>query len=242
MTFETPTNLVQMRTALREFCQLDVNDPRNSDAALNRLINAGMHRVQIANPNGWPWDYTETVFSLGAGADTIPLQIGAGTGTPTKVRRVILQHTSGLWEYPIERVTRYEALDAFPKDSETGVPKVYSLMGGVAPTSGYPVLNIVFRPHADIAYNVLLGMQAPADDLSADTDPTPYDYMLDTWSSSILDYAAFLVWRAREALAEAMLGAKAQFDAGILDLRRSVRTVVGPGIGERPVSDDSELP
>lgn len=241
MSFETPTNLVQLRTALREFCQLDVNDPRNSDAALNRLINAAMHRVQVANPNGWPWDYAEVAASLPAGNDTITLQIGAGNGTPTKVRNMILQHTSGLWEYPIERVTRFEALDAFPKDSETGAPKVYSLMGGVAPVSGYPVLKIVFRPHADITYNVVIGMQSPADDLSADTDPTPYDYMIDTWSASVLDYAAFLAWRAREALAEAMLGAKTQFDAGIMDLRRSVRSTVGPGIPQRPLADDRTI-
>lgn len=242
MTFETPANLVQLRTALREFCQLDANDPHNSDAALNRLINAAMHRVQIANPNGWPWDFAEVQSSLAASADTISLQVGAGAGTPTKVRRVVLQHTSGLWEYPLERVTRWQALDAYPKDSETGTPKVYSLMGGVNPTSGYPVLNIVFRPHADITYNVTIGMQSPLDDLTADTDPTPDDHMFDTWSSSVLDYAAFLVWRAREALAEAMLGAKQQWDAGIMDLRRSTRLTIGPGIGQRPTADDSQIP
>lgn len=237
MTFETPVNLLQLRTALREFCQLDVNDPRNSDAALNRLINAAMHRFQIANPNGWPWDYAEIATSLAGSADTVSLQLGAGAGTPTKIRSVLLQHTSGLWEYPIERVTRYEALDAYPSDSETAAPKVYSLMGDVAPSSGYPVLKLVFRPKADITYNLVIGMQSPLDDLSADTDPLTADHDIGQWSSAVLDYAAFLVWRAREALAEAMLGAKTQFDEEVKDLRRSSRSTLGPGIGSRPVAD-----
>lgn len=239
MTFAVPLSLLDMRAALRERTQLDVNDPRAADAVLNRLINAAMHRFQIADPNGWPWDFAEVSYTCVPAVEAMLLNT---TGL-VKVRYVILRHPSGIWEYPLERVTRYDQLCRYPRDGETGPPRTYCLIaddgvGGVAPT-----IEMHLRPKPDVAYTVLLGAQSPRDDLVASADPaaTVNAYMISEWSDTVLDYAAFLVYRARDDFAESSLGAKAAFDAAVLRLRRTARVTVGAGIPGRPVADDRNL-
>lgn len=246
MTFETPINLGQMRTALQEMTQLDVNDPRNNPTTLNRFLNAAMHRFQISNPNGWPWDFIESGGALTAGQHVFDFQLGGGVGFfPLKCRYVILQDANGAWEYPLERVTRADQLSRYPKDNETGAPKCYTILGKDGAVGNEPVMRMEFRPAADVAYNFVTGFQAPLQDMVADADPDASlggdDFGVDMWSSSVLDYAAFLLYRSRDDLAEALLGAKADFDSGVLQMRRTVRNVVGPGIPMRPLADDREL-
>lgn len=244
MTFAVPVTLLDLRAALRETCQLDANDPRADNTTLNKLINAAYHRMQVANPNGWPWDFAESTVTLTPGVDTISLPIGTGVGNPTKLRHAILQDPGGTWEYPLERYTRWAQLEAYPTDSERRSPATFSILGQVALASGVLAMCIKLRPAPDLAYNLVLGMAAPGPELVADADPAPAtnDYMIGEWSSTLLEYAEFLVWRAKGDLTEALNGAKQAFDADVIVLRRSGRVGIGPGRSVvNPIADVEAL-
>lgn len=242
MTIGVPISLIDMRAALRERTQLAANDPRGTDAALNRQINFAMHRWQIANPHGWPWDFSESSTTLTIGVDTVTYSLGMGAGAPTKIRYAVLRHPSGLWEYPLERMTRADQLERWPLDSEGGGPRAYSLMGTSGNVGGVLGVVLKLRPKPDIAYSLLIGAQTPGADLAADTDPNPAvnDYMIGDWIDPVLDYAAHLIYRSREDLAEAV-GSRASFDEAVLETRRTVRLVMGAGRGGNPLADDREL-
>lgn len=239
MSFETPVTLAELRTALIERCQLDTNDPMAVPPVLDRNINAAVCRFSIADPHGWPWDFQEVGNVLPAGASTVVFD--GSNPVPTKIRYVALQNTSVLWEYPLERVTRFDQLERYPNDSERGAPRTYSLVGREA-TGGAPGLVIAFRPVPDIDYQLVIGMQLPLDELVNDTDPDPEaDHEFDAWSSSVLAFAAYLTYRMRSDLPEAVTGALAEFDSGVLVQRRTARSTFGPGLGMRPLADDREL-
>lgn len=243
MTFNVPLTLIDMRAALRERTQLDPNDPRATDAVLNVLINAAMHRFQIANPVGWPWDFSEWQVTCTVGVDTVQFSVGAGPAEPTKIRYVILQHPNGIWEYPLDRKTRFDQLSMWPLDSEGGGPRTYSLLGQSALVSGTVGMCMKLRPVPDQPYTLLIGGATPSPDLVADTDPqvSTNDYMISDWSDTVLSYAAYLVYRQRYDLAEALLGSKAAFDADVLETRRTSRLKIGVGRGTNPLADDREL-
>jgi hypothetical protein len=243
MTFGVPVTLIDMRAALRERCQLDTNDPRATNAILNRLINAALHRFQVANPNGWPWDFAEATVALTIGTDTIPLPIGTGAGHPTKIRYAVLQHPDGTWEYPLERTTRWDQLSRYPRDGEQGAPRTFALLGQSSSISGVTGMQVRLRPAPDLAYNLVIGGAMPSDDFVNDTDPATgtNDYMIGDWVDTLLDYAAYLVFRARGDLAEAMLGAEAGFNEAVIEARRTARVILGPGRGVNPLADDREL-
>lgn len=243
MTITVPATLVEMRAELRQRCQLDVNDPRATDAILNRIINFAMHRFQIANPNGWPWDFSEWTTTATIGVDTYPFSIGAGVALPTKVRYVMLRDPAGAFEYPLDRVTRYDQLERYPNDSEGGGPRTFCLLGQSAAAGGTVGMCMKLRPTPDKAYGLRIGGATPSADLVADTDPqvATNDFMISDWVDTMLMYAAFLVYRMRVDLAEAVLGSKAEFDADVIETRRTVRTKMGAGRGMNPLADDREL-
>lgn len=241
MTFGVPVSLIDMRAALRERTQLDINDPRATNAILNRVLNAAMHRFQIANPNGWPWDFFEQTVTLTIGNDKVSFAVDESPLSVTKVRYAILQHPAGTWEYPLERMTRADQLERWPLDSEGGGPRAFSL-SGKSTLSQTAALQISLRPAPDLAYGLTVGVQGSPPELSADTDPDPAvnDHMIGEWSDTFLDYAAFITYRMRGDIGEA-LAAKEAFGEAVIAMRRTARLTMGPGRSMNPVADDREL-
>lgn len=231
MTLETPTNLGQLRSALVERCQLDTNDPRASAATLDMLINMALRCFQVANPLGWAWDFTETACATIAGDERLPLAFEEWS----KIRYVVLRETISGVKYPLERLTRAEQLERYPNDSEQRTPVTFSILG-----SWEPLQYIVrFRPVPDAVYALTIGGRRGSAGFIAITDPldTDDDYMLEHWSDVVLEYAAYLCYRSRGDLAEAV-AAKAAYDAEVMRLRRAGRRTVGAGVGQRPVNDE----
>jgi hypothetical protein len=249
-----PLNQSDLRDAIREWCQLDVNDPRATDAILNDYINAAIHRFQVANPLGWSWDRkmpvaNATAWFLGAGVETFFSPLGggideAGGNAPIaacRIRSIELLNDALTYKYPLERVSRDEQLRRFPRDSERRTPHTYSITGydnGGDLTSFFAVR---FRPIPDAIYHAVVWVLDPLGDLSGDNSPNGagglQDNQIAQWSDCIVAYAAFLVFRARGDLAESYLGAKQYFDQQVLALRKTNRIRVGAGVGNNPVAD-----
>lgn len=249
-----PVTLADLRTAVREWCQLDGNDPRATDAILNDYINAAIHRFTVANPLGWSWDKrynTSAPFALAAGQAAQTFHNGGkldttddGGATDSFVRirslELILPNDAGRVSLP--RLTRIEQLGAWPCDSERGIPRSFALQGFANPfPETWDLARIWFRPVPDVDYTFRIYGTCPLPDLLADTDPDGASFATDNqlaqWSDAVVAYAAFLVFRARGDLPEAMLGAKEYFDSQVKSLRRTNRVRVGAGVGNNPTRE-----
>ena len=252
-----PVELLDLRAAVREWCQLDVNDPRATDAILNSYIIAAFCRFTVANPVGWSWDKAYTATST-------PWQVTAASGgdffyhygadpnlaaSPgqfwTRIRTIELVDSNGQTRIPLERLTRAEQLCRFPRDSEKRTPRTWSLTGfrnGAFPGTGDLVVAR-FRPKPDVNYTARVYGTLPLGPLVADNDPDGAagvrDNQIAQWSDCIVAYAAFLVLRARGDLAEAYLGAKQYFDEQVMALRKTNRIRVGAGRGNNPIADQA---
>jgi hypothetical protein len=179
-------------------------------------------------------DSVNSVWTLQAAATFVYTAVSA-----TRIRHVILQDTANLWKAPLERVSRAEQLIRFRRDSYQGVPLTYSILGAdPSPTSADSVMSIRFRPIPGSNYPVVILAQAPLVALADDEAPNPNanDHQIGDWSDLVIEYVAYLAFRSRLDLAEA-IAAKKAFDDGIMGMRRTQRRVVGPGIGQRPVAD-----
>jgi hypothetical protein len=246
-----PTTLADLRAAVREWCQCDVNDPRASDAILNTYINAAIHRFTVGNPQGWSWDKmysTDNLLTLVAGVELVTLHNGgelgglSGDDSWVRIRSLELIHPSGAWRIPLERITRTEQLSRFPQDSDRRMPRTYSIMGYPYPTPNTADLFAVrFRPVPDLAYKVRVYGTSPMPNLVNDGDPGGAsgfnDWQLGQWADVVVTYASFLLLRARGDVGEAWLGAKSYFDEAVMALRKTNRIRVGAGIGNNPIAD-----
>jgi len=240
MVAATPTTLVDLRAALRERCQLDTNDPRATNTNLNTIINEAVARFDIADPRGWPWDWLSTTVAVN-GATTSPL-LFTQSSIAHKIRYVLLGDANGLWQYPLERVGREEQLDRYPLDSQRGVPRTYALMGADVGGQTEPYTALHIAPAPDRPYNLVIGGFRLIPTLVADADPATAtnDFQIGDWSPSALEYAAHLVYRAREDLSEAV-SALSAFDADVIGMRRFARRTYGAGVPGQPLADDPDL-
>lgn len=242
MVLGTPIDLGTMRAALITRCQLDPTDPRAQPAVLNPMIAEAVQRFDVGNPQIWPWDFvTGTPVTIDT-TTTDPFTWAMSTKV-AKVRYALLGDTAGTWQYPLERVTRAEQLDRFPLDSDRGVPRTFAIQGfNDAGANGEPTVAMYLRPQADVPYKLTVAGYLPIPVLTADTDPisSVNDYQIDDWSVTVIEYAAHLVYRAREDLSEAV-SCKQSFDQDVLELRRYARRTIGPGIPGRPLADDPDL-
>lgn len=239
----TPTTLGDLRAALIERCQLDINDPRARPAVLNVFINDAVCRFDIANPNSWPWDWRDSGW----------LPLAAGTGSPyiwtpetyvSKVVRILISNTAGSWQMPLERISREEQLDRYPRDSDVRTPRTYALMGfNLTGAVTEPTVAAYIRPKPDVDYRIRIAGYRPIQPFTSDADPDPLltDYQIDDWAQLVVEWAAHLVYRASEDLSEA-LAAQAAFTQGVLDMRRQSRRVYGAGVTSHMVDIDMTAP
>lgn len=243
MTFETPTVLSELRTALRERCQLDAADPRATDAIVTDALNAAWHRLDVSNPHGWPWDIYEYDGTLAAGTDSA-LFLLEGADSFVSFRSVILGDPNGQWSAPLERLARHEQQSRYPSDSEVGIPQTWSVNGygltyaavlkfAPVPTVNYPFTVRGSRLHSDLV-------------LATDPGPAvlvaePGDFRLPEYADALIEYAAYVMYRARNELADAM-AARATFDDEVLRLRTNVRLTAGAGVGTYQPINPEPLP
>jgi hypothetical protein len=238
MVMGQPVNLGLLRQALIDRCYLDANDPRLDSGSLNRIINEAMQRFDVASPTGWPWQWIKYSAPVPAGGALTSWAFGSGGG-PHKIAYVLVADQAGTWQFPIERLTREEQLDRYPKESLRGVPQTYALTGWAS--SGEPVVATWFRPIPDVQYQITIAGWMLVPELTADNQPVPAqsDYQIGDWNAAIVEYAAALVYRAADDLSEAV-SALTDFDAQVLGMRRTKRRTIGEGVPNFPQSAPTE--
>lgn len=221
-------DLDTLRNAARERIGVTSADALYGDAAMARLVNAALHRIETREPNGWPWLLGEDTFSISAGTERYSFAtVGAAlTGTPTIAKINGAWLVQGGLDNEMLRMHHDELRRRYPSTT-TGRPESYAVHGN----------DLVFGPSPDDTYDVVLQFLRAEPDLSAGGD-TPV--MPAIYHDSIVEQAAYLAYRRAQDEVGAR-GAKAELDEWLRQMRGHSRPYRGAGrvarVGRQGVGD-----
>lgn len=161
-------NFTELQSAVQDACALVADDEMIGTAntgALARLVNAGLHYYETANPNGWDWLIRNDVaFNTVASQERYTFTaVAAGmSGSPTvaKIKEIKLGITAATYgPWVMTRVPKEEADMHYPSTSPQR-PEVYWVEG----------ITLGLRPLPDAVYPITGAVIIEEPDLSAGAD------------------------------------------------------------------------
>ncbi len=171
-------NYTQLQSRLLTRLSMDSTDPAAADAGA--LINEGLHELETAVGNGWPWMRVryETVLSTSADAYTFEDLTGNPSIDISKILDISVLYQSSYWQ-KLDFVSPTEAEQQYPLDF-TGPPEAWYGEGS----------QVWMYPQPTAGSTVRVRALTVEPDLSATTD-TP---VMPTWYHGAIVEAACAIF------------------------------------------------
>ena len=206
-------NFGQLRSAVYERTGLASTDPSMTDANMKNLVNAALHRFEVANPRGWDWLRYDGSFSLVSSTESYTFSTIDSTNTIMKVIEVRVDVGSGFRD-PLPRVSKGELLGYY-SDTIAGTPEAHAIDGR----------TMWVRPIPDNTYNCRFTAVKAEPDLSNDSDSPVVPAI---FHSAIIEKAAELAFRRVQNRLGAEI-AEAAFNEWVGQARSYSKPWGGPG-------------
>lgn len=185
-------NLTSLKAAVLDRTGILSTDALATSASLTLAINAAIHRIETANPNGWDWLRSPASFTLVPGTGSYgfaAISFVSGIGSFSKV--VEAHYVASGVEYPLRRVTHSVLRTQF-LSTASGRPEQYAVEGR----------TVYLAPLPANADTVRLTVVLEEPDLASGSD-TPL--MTAIFHDAIVEQAAALIFRRTQNLGAAQV-------------------------------------